>query len=186
MAIQRAQEIELFEDMCNKTKYIGEVGLDGVANDSIIRDTQLKVFRRMLAIIKKQTPKILTVHSRLASKETIHEIANQLADTQHQIILHWYSGGLDELKKAIDLGFYISVNHKMAFSKNGIKIIKSLPFDRILTETDAPFTFTDSVINREQSLKITINELGTILQIDSSEIKQLVWNNFVDLLKKTQ
>jgi TatD DNase family protein len=55
-------------------------------------------------------------------------------------ILHWFSDNASIAKKAAEQGGYFSVNHRMLTSESGIALVRSLPSDRLLTETDAPFT----------------------------------------------
>lgn len=186
LAVQREKETQMFHTLCFEAKYIGEIGLDGTSKDKGVRDAQLRVFRNVLTTIKNLPPKILTVHSRGAAKETIDELLEILKGKQHQVILHWYSGEISELRRAIDSGFFFSINHKMLGSKNGINIIRALARDKILTETDAPFTFSDKVNSREQSLLETLQYLGKEWKIDSEQVKSIIWNNFKYLLQIAQ
>ena len=53
--------------------------------------------------------------------------------------MHWFTGKESELKRAINLGCYFSVNSKMLDSSGGKRLIQKVPVNRILVETDAPF-----------------------------------------------
>lgn len=88
LASQRAHEVDKFQAACAEASYIGEIGLDGTSTDEAERRTQLAVFRNVLSAIKQQEPKILTVHSRGAARETIAELIQAVRGTQHQVILH--------------------------------------------------------------------------------------------------
>ena len=55
-------------------------------------------------------------------------------------IFHWFSGTATERKKAIEAGAWFSINPKMLHTNSGRETIKALPSERILLETDAPFT----------------------------------------------
>lgn len=182
LAVQREHEASLFNNLCSEAKYIGEIGLDGTSKEKLVRDTQLKVFKSLLNSIKKSDPKVLTVHSRGAARETIDELMTALKCTQHQVILHWYSGSSRDLKSAVERGFFFSINHKMLASKNGLNIISEIPHDKVLTETDAPFTFSDKILNREQSLQEAVKGLSTIWMRDQDQVKYKIWENFKKLL----
>ncbi|WP_276499865.1 Qat anti-phage system TatD family nuclease QatD [Pontibacter litorisediminis] len=182
LAVEREHETDLFDNLCSKAKYIGEIGLDGTSKDKLVRDTQLKVFRRLLDSIKNSNPKVITVHSRGAAKETIDELTTALKGTQHQVILHWYSGSSRDLKSAVERGYFFSINHKMLSSKNGQNIIKEIPQDKLVTETDAPFTFTDKIFTREQSLREAVKGLATIWMNDHDQVRYKIWENFKRLL----
>ena len=54
--------------------------------------------------------------------------------------MHWYTGTLRNLEIALSRGYYFSINHQMIKSQNGRNIINRIPMDRILLESDAPFT----------------------------------------------
>ncbi|MDX5438724.1 MAG: TatD family hydrolase [Pontibacter sp.] len=185
LAAQRKHELDMFDNLCSEAKYIGEIGLDGTSKDKSIRYTQLKVFRSLLYSIRKSNPKVLTVHSRGAARETIDELITALKGTQHQVILHWYSGRTSELKSAVERGFFFSINHKMLASKNGLNIINKVPHDRVLTETDAPFTFSDKILSREQSLQESVKGLSILWNKDYEHVKHKIWENFRHLLLST-
>lgn len=182
LAVERQHEAALFNKLCADARYIGEIGLDGTAKEKSVRDAQLTVFRSLLRSIKDAEPKILTVHSRGAARKTIDELTAALKGTQHQVILHWYSGSTGDLKTAVNRGFYLSVNHKMLSSKNGCSIIREIPHGKVLTETDAPFTFSDKILTREQSLQETVEGIAAIWKSDYDQVKHKVWENFKQLL----
>ena len=54
-------------------------------------------------------------------------------------ILHWFSGTQNDLKRAIAIGCYFSVNELMARSEHGMSLIAQMPHDRVLPESDGPF-----------------------------------------------
>ena len=186
LASQRAHEMDKFRAVCTEARYIGEIGLDGTSTQEAERRTQLSVFRNVLSTVRPQEPKILTVHSRGAARETISELIEALRGTQHQVILHWYSGGADEMRQALAAGFYFSINHKMIGSRSGQQIIQALPKTAVLTETDAPFTFAGNIINRHQSLLKTIAGLAQLWSCEPEEAKQHVWERFSTIIRATQ
>lgn len=186
LASERAYEVEKFRAVCAEAKYIGEIGLDGTSSVEVERRTQLLVFRDVLSTLKPQPPKILTVHSRSASRETISELIKVVGGTQHQVILHWYSGGLDELRQAIAAGFHFSVNHKMVTSRKGQQILQALPKATVLTETDAPFTFSKAITTRQESLLETLAGLAQLWKCEPEEAKQHVWERFSCLVRAAQ
>lgn len=136
LANQHHHQVPLFIQLLAKTRYIGEVGLDNQYKSAADYAQQKKVFEQILTACRAATGKILTIHSRRAEKDVIAMIGSNFPG---KIILHWFSGSLRELDRAISHGFYFSINHAMTQSENGQKIINRLPTDRILLETDGPF-----------------------------------------------
>lgn len=183
LASQRTHETSLFNSLCNETKYIGEIGLDGVSRDSQERSKQRQVFNSVLKSIKNSSPKIITIHSRRAVTETIDALENHLHDTPHRVILHWYSGTKAELRRAVNLGFYFSINHSMIRGTAFEALIEAIPVSALLTETDAPFTFDAFAVNRSQSLVLTIDALSKVLGKHHEECKQIVWSNFSRIVR---
>ena len=186
LASQRAQEMDKLRSFSPEAKYIGEIGLDGTSREEAERRTQLAVFRGVLSTLKPLEPKVLTVHSRGAARETISELMQALRGTSHQVILHWYSGGLEELRQALAAGFYFSINHKMVASRNGQQIIQALPKAAVLTETDAPFTFAGGITTRQQSLLKTVEGLAQQWRCEPEEAKQYVWERFGVMVRAAQ
>lgn len=183
LASQRTHETSLFDTLCEEAKYIGEIGLDGVSRDPQERLKQRQVFDSVLKSVRKSSPKILTIHSRRAASETIDALENLLSKTPHRVILHWYSGTKAELKRAVGLGFYFSINHAMVRGNNFESMIEAIPASALLTETDAPFTLDSSTTNRRQSLALTIDALGKILGQQHEECRQTIWENFSEMVR---
>lgn len=177
-----ASEFALFKELISDTKYIGEIGLDGSPEFKATYATQVQIFGNILESVKRESSKVLTIHSRNAAKETIEHLSRVLAGTEHRVILHWFSGNHQELNVAIRNGFYFSVNHKMATSEKGKSLIAKIPNHRILTETDAPFTYSKIINSRIKSLDTTLDAVAKVKSIDKAECTELVYTNFKTLI----
>lgn len=135
LAAESKKEIPLFKRLVDQTSYIGEIGLDFSKDGYTTKDEQIAVLRELLSAIRGKK-KIVSVHSRKAEKELLallceYEIEN--------VVFHWYSGPVDLIPDILAQGYYFSVNEAMCLSKNGRAIIKKIPRERLLTETDAPY-----------------------------------------------
>lgn len=168
------------------TKYIGEVGLDGSKDFQNSYNLQKEVFEQILILCKEVNNKVLSVHSRNAATEIISLLNKHLKGSNCRVILHWFSGSLTELQKAVEFGCYFSINHKMTFSEKGRKIITSIPSHLLLTETDAPFTFDRVITGRLHSLQETIKNTAIIKGRSEGDMKKEVFENFRVLLKSIQ
>ncbi|MDP1728434.1 MAG: Qat anti-phage system TatD family nuclease QatD [Bacteroidota bacterium] len=155
LASQRKKEIKQFLELIDETRYIGEIGLDNLNKTSDDYLIQKQIFETILRACADKRNKILTIHSRKASKDVISMIGNNYPG---KVILHWYSGGAKELEKAIKNGYYFSINYSMTISESGKKIIEQIPIERILIETDGPFTvFSEKPSTPELSEQIFVN-----------------------------
>ncbi|MCM3181164.1 TatD family hydrolase [Cytobacillus horneckiae] len=92
-----------------------------------------------------------------------------------KVILHWFSGSLSDLNKAIDYGYFFSINNEMIKSVNGRKIIELLPLNRILLESDGPFTKTFKN-------KYDIDYINDLI-ISISKLKRCKIENMYDILR---
>lgn len=137
LAHSRYREIDLFESLVPKTKYIGEIGLDGGKGYLEHMERQLWVFRRVLSCVSENGGRIMSIHSRASSKIVLDELkANPNAGTP---ILHWFTGTKTELKLAIQMGCWFSVGPNMLTTARGKALVAAMPLDKIIPETDGPF-----------------------------------------------
>jgi TatD DNase family protein len=121
-----------------KVRAYGEIGLDFYRNLSP-RDVQLKRFREQIVLAKELRLPIV-VHDREAHKETLEVLKSGRAEECGGII-HCFSGDYEMAKECIEMEFYISIPGTITF-KNAAgfqEIIKRLPLESLLIETDAPF-----------------------------------------------
>lgn len=158
-------------------------GLDGSPSQKDTFDLQKQVFEKILLLVSNENSKILTIHSRNAAQETITLLAKYLSKSNCKVILHWYSGSISDMKIAVDNDFYFSINHKMASSAKGQEIIRNIPDRLLLTETDAPFTFSSVIRTRLQSLNSTIKTVAYQKNTGVEDIKLLFYRNFETLLR---
>lgn len=148
-------------------RYIGEVGLD--FTDKSHAKEQIAFFSELIARCKNDRNKIISIHSRGAENEILDIIGTNFKFTP---ILHWYSGTIGNLKIACERGYYFSVNLSMTRTKKFAQILECIPNDKILLETDSPFTSTKN--SHLDSLKI-VNEF-----LESHGINS--WENFLKLI----
>ena len=115
---------------------IGETGLDFYYDHSP-RDVQEQVFRAHIAA-SKASGLPLIVHAREADCE-IARILRQ--ESPPAGVLHCFSSGRGLAEVALDLGFYISISGIVTFRKADElrAIVRDVPLDRLLVETDAPY-----------------------------------------------
>jgi len=137
LAHQREHELQLFDSLISETKYIGEIGLDGSRNYRSFLNAQLRVFRHILNKCQKTKSKVLSIHSRGAVSMVLDELEDHPGAGLP--ILHWFLGTKKEMSRAIDLGCMFSVGPAMTTSQKGKQILRWLPRESVLLETDGPF-----------------------------------------------
>jgi len=115
---------------------IGEIGLD-YHYDHSPREIQKEAFAKQLALARDVDLPVV-IHSREAFEDTIKILQEQ---SINKGVMHCFSGNLNQAKKALDMGFFISISGVVTF-KNAIKIkevARFVPDDALLIETDSPY-----------------------------------------------
>ena len=153
---ERFREIDLFLSMINNSRYIGEIGLDFSSDFISSKDQQIDCFRKIVKACADEGGKVLSIHSVKAAGIVIDEIQTVGAFKNNICIFHWFTGVASERKRAIEAGAWFSINPRMLRTKNGLETIKALPGDKILLETDAPFTMK---IKKIDDLQRELNSL---------------------------
>ncbi len=179
-----ANELNLFEKYLPDTRYVGEVGLDGAPEYANTLETQRQVFRTILNLCAQSGGKILTVHSRRASREVIDLIGNHFPSSKGCTVLHWFTGTIKEALVAVEAGCYFSVNIKMLTSPQKIKLIERLPQDRILTESDGPFIKLGKSLMYPKDIEKVVEKLAPLWTTDIDSAALIIRNNLKTLLSR--
>lgn len=118
---------------------IGETGLDYYYAHSP-REAQIANFRAHIAAAR-ETGLPLIVHTRNADEDTIAILRDEMGRGTFTGLIHCFTGTQALADAAIDLGMFISASGIMTFKKSDSlrDVLKTVPQDRLLVETDAPF-----------------------------------------------
>lgn len=179
VASQRIAELDLFDEILPRTKYVGEIGLDGGKDFSDSYSIQLKAFRHILSSVNKSGGKVMSIHCRHSAKAVLDELEN----IDGTPILHWFSGSKSELKRAISRGCYFSIGPNMLCSKKGQEILSLIPTDKILTETDGPFGKYNRKILMPWDASIANDIIADNLGFSKEEMNFLIRSNLKKLLE---
>lgn len=161
---------------------LGECGLDyfEVSDNRPIRNSQgkqvtsdkekefqRKLFKRQIKLaVDLDLP--LVVHSRNAWGEVFNLISNfQTPNSKLSGVFHSWTGNLDAMKKAVDLGFYISFSGILTFSNalDIAEVARKAPSEKILVETDSPFLSPEpmrGMKNEPKNVRITADFISSL------------------------
>jgi TatD DNase family protein len=116
---------------------VGEIGLD-YHYDFAPRDVQHGVFASQIELAGRLGLPVV-IHTREAFDDTVAIL--EAAMPRVRGVMHCFSGTRDEARRALDLGFYISLSGILTFPKAGSlrEVAAFVPEDRLLIETDAPY-----------------------------------------------
>jgi TatD DNase family protein len=165
---------------------IGETGLDFYYDHSP-RDVQEQVFRAHIAASQASGLPII-VHAREADAE----IASILRQERPPAgVLHCFSSGRALAEAALDLGFYISISGIVTFRKSDElrAIVRDVPLDRLLVETDAPYLAPvpyRGKRNEPAYVAATAAAVATLKGVTAEELAAATTENFFRLFRKAR
>jgi TatD DNase family protein len=122
-----------------KVVAIGEAGLD-YFYDNAPRDAQAEGLRRHIAAAR-ETGLPLVIHSRSADEDMAAILTEETGNGAFPFLLHCFSSGPDLARVGVELGGYMSFSGILTFPKSEElrEIAKTVPHDRMIVETDAPY-----------------------------------------------
>ena len=179
----------LFEKLSlnlNKKKVIGvgETGLDFYRNEEN-RINQIEYFNTHLEVSGLLNYPTI-VHTRNAEKDTINCIEKAVKKHSTKGLIHCFTSTMELAKKVLDEGFYISFSGIITFKKvdDLIDVVKYVPLDRILVETDAPFLAPMPFRGKRNEPSFVTHTLKKIAEIKKKKVEdmaQITTNNFFNL-----
>lgn len=137
IADQKESERDILIEQITNTDFIGEVGLDGSPKYRSNFQLQVSILDSLLQECSKQGGRILSIHSRGAASQVL-DLLDKYPDSG-TTILHWFSGSKSELDRAIDRGCWFSFGPAGTRTESGLRILQSIPLNRLLPESDGPF-----------------------------------------------
>jgi TatD DNase family protein len=168
-----------------KTVAMGEIGLDFFREPFCDPKTQEEAFRKQLEIAETHKKPII-LHCREAYEEIL-EILKEYKQSGWNGVLHCFTASPDMAKEFLDLGFYIGFTGVITYYKQGSKdefffidTVKSMPEDRILVETDAPYltpTPHRGEINEPLFVRYVIDKIAEIRNMDAKELEKITSKN---------
>ena len=183
LVAERAAELPLWEQYLSETRYVGEVGLDASPQYCSSLDAQVRVFRRILECCAEAGGKILSVHS-VRSVPTVLDMVERFCPQNRAIIVfHWFTGSRNDARRATALGCYFSVNKEMTRSERGRTLIAELPIDRIITETDGPFTEIHGRPTEPADVQYAIGEVASVRKASVDSVAEAILTNLRTLLR---
>ena len=168
----------------NKCIGVGESGLDFYYENSP-KELQIKLFKIHIEAAR-ETNLPLIVHTRNADIETIQVLSDEMKRGNFRGLIHCFSTSKKLAENAINLGFYISLSGIITFNKSNElrSIVKDLPLDKLLVETDAPYLAPEPFRGKcnEPSYVIhTAKILADLKKVKFDTIAESTTNNFNNL-----
>lgn len=179
---KHAHELALFEALLPRTRYVGEIGLDAGPRFYRSLEQQKAVFERIIQLCAVARDKVISVHSVRATKAVLDTIERSMPPTHGRVVLHWFTGSSAEARRAVDLGCYFSINGEMLADSRRRTLVSALPLERLLTETDGPFTLIGGRPSEPGDVQITVDRLARLHACSAESMRTQVANNLRELL----
>jgi len=170
--------VQLFDD--DKVIAVGEVGLD-YYRDLSPRDVQRSLFIEFIRLAKERSLP-LVIHVRQAHEDMRSILKDEFARGSAKGVIHCFSGGDKDLETYLELGFYISFTCNLTFdsAKELRALARTIPAERLLLETDAPFMAPQKFRGKRNEpayLPYLVSELAVALGLSEEDIARITTHN---------
>ena len=151
---------------------IGEAGMDYFYHkDEKEHEHQRKVFRKVIDIAES-TDLPLVIHGRNAEADAL-----QMVQDLDRVIFHCYGGSLDTMQEITNAGYYISISTLVCFSEHHQSLVKNLPLDRMLIETDSPYLSPRKGRNEPAYMVDSVSTIARLRHMEETEVADITRKN---------
>lgn len=171
-----SQEIDKLERLISqKVVAIGECGLD-YSQDNYDKKNQLIIFKKQIDLAQKYKIPLI-IHARKA----VDEVIDILKDYKNiSGVFHCYAGGIKRIKKVVELGFYFGIDGNLTYEDGLIGVVKNIPKDRLILETDCPYLTPIPFRGQENKpsyIKYIYQKVAEIWETSFSDTEKIVDGN---------
>jgi TatD DNase family protein len=168
---------------------IGEAGLD-YFYDNAPREAQAQGLRAHIKAARI-TGLPLVIHSRDADEDMEAILREGMEEGAYPALLHCFSSGRALAMAALELGMYVSLSGILTFKRSEEirDIVKDVPLDRLLVETDSPYLAPmpyRGKRNEPSYVAHTAKVLADVKGVSLEEISQITTENFFRLFSKAK
>ncbi|MAQ77268.1 hydrolase TatD [Candidatus Campbellbacteria bacterium] len=187
-------DIEYYRNLAessDKIVGIGECGLDYYRNTKETKAAQEKAFRAQIELaLELDLPLMLHVRPSEGSMNAYRDVLEILGEYKDKGNLrgqaHFFAGTPEIAQEFIELGFYISFTGVITFAGMYEKLVKAVPNDKILSETDAPYVTPHPYRgqrNEPSHVREVLGKIARIKKIDEYEMANQVMENAQNLYR---
>lgn len=175
---------DLFNLVNDKVVAIGEIGFDNTDNDY---NNQKYYFVKQILIANELKLPVI-IHSKNSNEEIINIFKN-IIKPKYGCVFHCFQPDIEIMKYLVENRYYISFAGPITYksAKKSIDIIKQVPIDMFLVETDSPYMTPEPYrdeINNSNNLKYIISKVAEIKNMSTVEIENITTLNTKRLFKK--
>jgi len=175
------KRLKSLADNHSKVKAWGEIGLDFNRMFSPQEDQEKWLIQQLKIADELDLPIIF--HER-DSNGRLYEILKSCKGS-YKGVVHCFSGDSTDLENFLSLGLHIGITGILTIKKRGKKLrtlVKDMPLDRIVIETDAPYLTPTPErnkykLNEPAFVKTVLYKLSDITGIDPEPLSEIIWDN---------
>jgi TatD DNase family protein len=165
------------------TVAIGETGLDSqylekAKDKAELQELQHKVFHEMLKSAEKTSLPII-IHSRGASPQIVDVLPSYRVK---KVLFHWFSRPLELLPEIVSRGYYVSEGPPVVYSKGAREIIRQVPLENLLTETDGPVRYFGKPFAGKTTtpsyIPLIVEAIAEIIKTKKDDVARQILLNF--------
>lgn len=166
----------------DKIVAIGEIGLDYHYTKEY-KEEQKKLFKEQLEFAYEVGLPV-QIHSRDASLDTV-EILETTEKKPDKIMFHCFDLNEQTAEYIKNKGYKISLGGNITYKRTdtAINVIKNMPLENIMTETDAPYLSPMTKRgqrNNSRNIIEVIEKIAQIKEMDKEEVARIVYNNAIE------
>ncbi len=179
-----------YKDLAKNDKVvaIGEIGLDyywkpkTTKRKKIFKKKQKDLLLQQLRLAKELDLPVV-FHCRMANQDLIKILKENPEVRPEKAVMHCFVGTKKELNSYLKFGFFIGLNgiiFKTLKNINFNELIKTVPLNKILIETDCPFLVppqVDQKRNKPFNIKYVIKKISKIKNIDFDKLSKIAFEN---------
>lgn len=179
-------ELEKLVKDNSKVIAIGEIGLD-YYYDFSPRDKQKEILKNQI-ILASRLDLPCVFHVREATEDFLNIIKEMVTKYKIKGVIHSFSGSIETAKILLNYGFYLGINGIITF-KNANKmldVVKFLPLDKILIETDCPYLTPvpfRGQVNRPEYVEYVAEKIALLKEISKQKVIDQTTKNAKTLFK---
>ncbi|MDO5301237.1 MAG: TatD family hydrolase [Tissierellia bacterium] len=168
------------EEELKTCDFIGEIGMDFFwAEEEALYPKQREIFEAFL-VKAKDYDKVVNLHTKGAEGPILELLKKYRLRSP---IIHWYSGPLELIPQYLDLGAMFTIGPDLGISPLTDELIRLLPLERILTETDGPSSVTWARgVSRDSSfIPEMVAHIAKLKERPLEEVKGQIYQNYLHL-----
>ncbi len=178
------ENISFIEEHINDDKIVavGEIGLD--YHYDLDKERQKDLFKRQLDIARKYNKPVI-VHSR----DCIQETYDILKMYNIKGIMHCYSGSVEMAKKFVKIGFFLGIGGISTFknSRKVVEVIKNIPIEYILLETDCPYLTPEPYRGKRNEpayIPLILERICSLKSLNYKDVEEVMTSSILRLFDK--